>query len=273
MPTQARAWHSLIKKGGSLIKAGKAFVLLAFIALIPSGFVTQTVFAQGGPPLITDDPGTPGDGNWEINLAITAQKRKTERLYESPILDINYGLGERIQLKYEVPWLILDESGKHTKTGLGNSELGIKWRFFDEDRQGIDMSVYPQFEFNNSDSSADRGLVAKGTEFVLPFQFEKSLGPFSINPEFGYVFREYEDNEWIYGVALGYEVLDSLELLAEISGVTGQEFEDDELVFNLGTRWELNETYTLLLAAGRSFRDSASDETEFLLYAGIQLIF
>ena len=103
-----------------MIKAGKPLVLIAFIALISSELQTLSVFAQGGPPLITDDPGTPGDGNWEINLAFTAEKRKTERLYESPILHINYGLGERIQLKYEVPWLILDESGKHTKTGLGN---------------------------------------------------------------------------------------------------------------------------------------------------------
>jgi len=135
------------------------------------------------------------------------------------------------------------------------------------------MSVYPQFEFNNSNSSADRGLVDKGLEFVLPFQMEKSWGPISFNPEFGYVFREYDEGEWIYGLALGYELLTNLEILAEISGITGQDFEDDELVFNLGTRWELNETYTLLLAAGRSIRDSASDEPVFLLYTGIQLIF
>jgi hypothetical protein len=28
-----------------------------------------TVHAQGGPPMITDDPGTPGNGQWEINVA------------------------------------------------------------------------------------------------------------------------------------------------------------------------------------------------------------
>jgi hypothetical protein len=27
-------------------------------------------FAQGGPPMITDDPGTPGNGKWENNFAI-----------------------------------------------------------------------------------------------------------------------------------------------------------------------------------------------------------
>jgi hypothetical protein len=28
-----------------------------------------SAFAQGGPPMVTDDPGTPGDGHWEINIA------------------------------------------------------------------------------------------------------------------------------------------------------------------------------------------------------------
>ncbi|MFN2477468.1 MAG: hypothetical protein ABR526_14155 [Chthoniobacterales bacterium] len=28
-----------------------------------------------GPPLETDDPDTPGDGNWEINFASTLEKR------------------------------------------------------------------------------------------------------------------------------------------------------------------------------------------------------
>jgi hypothetical protein len=149
----------------------------------------------------------------------------------------------------------------------------VKWRFFDQDQQDFDMSIYPQFAFNSSDSAVDRGLVDRGMEFVLPFQIEKAWGPISLNPEFGYVFHEYEDNEWIYGLALGYEASECLDLLAEVSGVTGQDFEDDELVFNLGARRELSEVNTLLLSAGRSFRDSASGEPEFLLYAGIQMNF
>jgi len=231
------------------------------------------VLAQGGPPLITDDPGTPGDGNWEINIAFTAEKRRTETSYESPLLDINYGLGDKIQLKYEVPWLVLDEDREHTKDGPGNSVLGVKWRFFDQDRQGLDMSVYPQLEFNNSHSSVRRGLIDKGMEFALPIQLQRSWGAISLNPEVGYVFREYSENEWIYGVAMGYQASRNLELLAEVSGLTGQDFENDELVFNFGTRLELSETHTLLLSAGRSFRDSASREPELLFYGGLQFTF
>ncbi len=255
------------------IKGTFWFSAIIFLALSLYGATDRTACAQGGPPLITDDPGTPGDGNWEINVAFTVEKRRAGREYESPLLDINYGLGDRIQLKYEVPWLVLDERGQRTITGLGNSVFGVKWRFFDQDDCPVDMSVYPQFKFNTSDSAEDRGLVDRGVELVLPLQIEKSFGPISINPEFGYMVREYNDNEWIYGLAMGYEVSNKLELLAEISGTTGQDFEDDELVFNLGARCGLSETRTLLLSAGRSFRSDASGEPEFLLYTGLQFIF
>ena len=33
---------------------------------------------QGGPPMITDDPGTPGPGKWEINLAVAWAHRPAE---------------------------------------------------------------------------------------------------------------------------------------------------------------------------------------------------
>jgi len=228
-------------------------------------------YAQGGPPLLTDDPGTPGDGRWEVNVALTIERFRTETLYETPLLDINYGLGERIQLKLEVPWLVKTEDGERTRNGLGNSAVGMKWRFFDEARHGVAMSVYPQFDFNNPTSSADRGIADDGTELLLPFELEKTVGPFGVNTELGYAFVQRGDDEWVYGLALGYEVSNQLELLAEVHGTAQHDFKGDELVFNLGTRWALSDTFTLLLAAGRSFRDSASGEPKFLLYTGLQV--
>src|SRR3954464_8962280 len=74
--------------------------------------------AQGGPPLLTADPGTPGNRHWEVNLAVTVEHTPGASLYEAPLVDANYGLGERIQLKLEM--LLLIESSSATRTGLGN---------------------------------------------------------------------------------------------------------------------------------------------------------
>ena len=99
-------------------------------------------FAQGGPPFRTDDPETPGNRHWEINFGWIGDRNLTSGAYQIPDLDLNYGLGDRIQLKYELP-LALSEIRPQPSTattpaqtgqvlgGLGESLLGVKWRFFE----------------------------------------------------------------------------------------------------------------------------------------------
>jgi hypothetical protein len=109
--------------------------------------------------MITDDPGTPGHGHWEVNVAATGRHAASGSEAELPLLDINFGVGERIQLKYEIPWVWLDEDGERSESGLGNSAVGVKWRFYDAGEAGWQISTYPQVEFRNPGSdSAERGL-------------------------------------------------------------------------------------------------------------------
>lgn len=237
-------------------------IILLATALFP-------LCALAGPPVLTDDTGTPGDKGWEINAGFTVDKRHDETRYETPALDINYGIGEHIQLNYSVPWVVLDSRDEGSKNGLGNSEVAVKWRFLDEDRHGIAMSVYPRVIFNNPTSSADRGLVDKGATFRLPVQIEKKIGIIKINTELGHDFRERGGDEWIYGIALKYAEIKGLEALAEVYGTANNSFKRHETVFNLGFRYDLGRSYTLLASAGRSFH-SAPDQPNLLLYAGIQ---
>ncbi len=226
-----------------------------------------------GPPLITDDPGTPGDGRWEINLAFAAELRRASREFDAPLLDINYGLGDHIQLKYEIPWIVLDEEGEHTKNGIGNSLVGVKWRFLDEDRHGLDMSVYPQVEFNNSRASTRRHLVTEETTVLLPFQVAKSLGQWEVLGELGYASIESETDQWFYGLAVGHPVTPRLELLAEIHGEAQRDFRQGELIFNVGAVYELTDNINLLASVGRGFRESSSGEPQLLTYLAVQFNF
>ncbi len=98
--------------------------------------------AQGGPPFRTDDPDTPGNRHWEINVGFLGDRNPGTGAYQIPDLDINYGLGDRLQLKYELP-IALEETRPASASlaapatygrvigGLGESLLGIKWRFFE----------------------------------------------------------------------------------------------------------------------------------------------
>lgn len=230
-------------------------------------------YAQGGPPMFTDDPGTPGDGQWEINLAVTVEKNGEECLLESPLLDINYGLGDRLQLKLEVPWLLLKNEGEKTKNGLGNSTLGVKWRFIDREDRGVDVSVYPQFEFNNSTSSARRGLAKNGSEFLLPLEMAGELGPLSVNGELGYAFLTSGDDELLFGLALGHEFSEGFELMGEIHGTSTAGFDESEWIFNLGARLETHQGFTLLASGGRGLGGGTGGGPDLLFYLGAQFIF
>jgi len=98
--------------------------------------------AQGGPPFRTDDPETPGNRHWEINFGWDGERNPAAGSYQVPDFDINYGLGDRIQLKYELPIAIEEtrpQAASSTESaqpgqvigGIGESLMGIKWRFYE----------------------------------------------------------------------------------------------------------------------------------------------
>ena len=147
--------------------------------------------AQGGPPLITDDPGTPGNGHWEINTAWTREHRTGETTQATPALDVNYGLGEHIELSYSCAFLNEAETGEKRESGFDNSTVGLKRRFLDEDRAGVAVSVYPQFSFHTPGSDADKHeFVQDENSFILPFEIQKDFGVVEVCADAGHVFRQ-----------------------------------------------------------------------------------
>src|SRR2546423_14381204 len=164
----------------------RLLILFLFLVAVCVVSLPRRVIAQGGPPLITDDPETPGNGHWEINVAWTLSQKQNERLFAIPLIDINYGLGQRIQLKAEVPWLVLQERRGGIQSGIGSANFGVKWRFLDKDRHGFAMSTYPQLEIRTSASSVRRGLIEQGGELLFPVGLSGELGRLTINGEIGY---------------------------------------------------------------------------------------
>lgn len=239
-----------------------------FIAVLAIIFFPLGVLA--GPPILTDDTGTPGPGKWETNMGITVDKRRDTTLYNTPALDLNYGIGERIQLNYSVSWIVLDTTNETARNGLGNSEVAVKWRFLDQDKNGVALSVYPRFIFNNLTSSADRGLVDKGAVFRLPFQMEKKIGVIIINPEAGHDFRQEGGDEWLYALALKYDEIKGLEVLTEVFGTADDSFKKQENVVNIGVRKDVSENVSLHASVGRSLRQ-ATDQPSLLSYVGLQM--
>lgn len=225
---------------------------------------------EGSPPLITDDPGTPGNGHWEINLGCSTVKRPDGQSSELPLIDFNYGIGERLQLKYEVPYLQVTSDGAPSASGLGNSSAGVKWRFYDAGEKGLAVSMFPQWEFNNPGSaSADRGLVEHGSALLLPFQFAREVGPLSLTGQVGREFRRSGDR-WIYGITAGHHFGGKLEIALELAGSAATRFQSSQLATNLGVVIDLSLRTSFMFSLGRELHNHDEPRATFLGYVGVQ---
>jgi len=267
----------------------RRFYLLFFLAVAAA---PSLVRAQGGPPFITDDPGTPGDKQWEINIGWVGNHNPAFSAYQTPDIDFNYGWGDRIQLKYEIPMAVATDLNNTTRAGLGGSFPGIKWRAYEHHKAGeapsdenMDFSIgtYPQAYFNNPTSSVRRGIVEAGPEYYLPLEMSAKWGPINFNGEVGHWFGNHRvPSRWGRGLIAGHEFSERLELYAEIYDLQdanriGATPRQRAFTLDVGGRQSLNHdnTIRLLFMGGRALQAVTRENSEpnWIAYIGVQLLF
>jgi hypothetical protein len=244
-----------------------------FVALVICALAAHDARAQGGPPMITDDPGTPGNGHWENNIATTLARLPHEQSWGLPALDLNYGLGERIQLTLQTSFVVLKRSDHGAIGGLGSTEAAVKWRFLDEETDGFSVSTFPRVIFNIVQSSIHRGLSEDGTRVQLPFQVAKKFGKVALDFEWGALASTVGRSEWLYGVVGGVELAKSTTVMAELHGTSRINFDRDVLTVNVGIRQKLTDQAILIASLGHEVRTPADQPLAFIGYCGVQLLY
>jgi hypothetical protein len=234
--------------------------------------VARIAFGQGGPPMITDDPGTPGTGKWENNFAIAFEHRPNETSIDVPAIDLNYGIGDHIQLTLQTAPVLLKRSGHGAIGGLGGTEAALKWRFFDQVTSGFDVSMFPRVIFNVGQSSVRRGLTEDGTHFQIPFQAAKTFGRLQLDAEFGPRASTVGRSEWLSGIVCGFDLTKPTMLMAELHDESRMNFSRDVLTLNFGLRHEFTENYILIVSMGHEFR-SPDQSTALIGYFGTQFVY
>jgi hypothetical protein len=223
--------------------------------------------------MITDDPGTPGNGKWENNLAIAFEHRSGETSYDVPAIDLNYGVGEQIQLTLQTAPVLLKRDGHGLIGGLGGTEAALKWRFVDQEKSGFDMSMFPRVIFNVVQSSVRRGLAEDGTRFQIPFQAAKTFGRWHADAEFGPRSSTIGRSEWLYGVVAGYDVAKPTMLMAELHGTSRMNFDREVLTLNFGIRQTLTERCIFIGSLGHEVHTPDGDPLAVIGYMGMQLLY
>jgi len=248
-----------------------AFTLLALAAATLLAGGAGSALAQGGPPMVTDDPETPGDGKWEINLAGLGSRTRAGHWEVSlPDADINFGWGERIQLKLDVPWTFVHDSGERWKSGLGVGNAGVKWRFVDIEDNGFSMSTYPQYLSGWLASSRNRGITTDEKQFFLPLEVATEAGEWGLDGEVGRNFVQHGANQWVVGGIAAHACGEDRECLFEVHEAHATH--DSHTLLNLGLHWKLSDSLVLLASAGREVGARSDEQQGFLFYLGIQVL-
>ena len=244
------------------------FLLLTLLALA----IPLRTWAQGGPPYFTNDPGTPGNHNWEINLGYIPFLFTGQSVSHVPDLDINFGIGERIQLTYENAWLRVQDPNSPAKYGLGQSNAGVKWRFYDAGEDGLNISTFPQVFVNNPNDAVKRGITPDTNSFLLPIEFSKKVGPIGLDYEVGYQFVHNGADGWIMGLVAGHDFTEKFEVDAEFYSVGTFHPSFSQPTLDAGLRYKIHSPIVLLLMAGRGVNHAASDQPYFVGYFGVQFL-
>jgi hypothetical protein len=169
------------------------------------------------PPLDVDDPATPGCNQWEINVLTNGDFTRGERHLELPLLDINYGIGDNLQLKYEVP-MEKTQTGEVSSTEVGRSKVGVKYMFYENEETDTEIGFYPQVEIATPQEDVGGNVVS------LPLLLATKLGAIKtgevmMTTNLGYNISSRADTENSVFVAtgLGVPVLRNLSLMGEVS--------------------------------------------------------
>jgi hypothetical protein len=241
--------------------------LLALCLHIPE--VTR---AQAGPPFLTNDPGTPGNANWEVNLGSMQTLARGLSSHDVPQIDLNFGIWDRIQLTYEIPYVLQTSAGRSTQSGWSNAYPGIKWRFLDAGEDGWQVSTFPQIETAASQPARQKGLAAAGPRYLLPLEIAKKVGALDFDCEAGYYVDGHGPKERILGFVVGRPVSTRLELDAEVYDDRESGALPHSTILDLGGRYKLGPGLIALFMAGRSVDGFSNGQPEFIGYFGVQFL-
>jgi hypothetical protein len=214
----------------------------------------------GSPPMHVDDTDTPGDKTWEINIGMEAEWAGGEHAIEGPIADINYGIGDRLQLTYEVPYVWLQDDGDDDEEalhahGVGDSTLGLKYRFYDNEERGISFALYPQVRVRTP--GGNRDVSEGGTTFILPLLMVSEFEHFSISADLG-VEASSDERRWFAGAGVGWRLNDRTALMTELAG---EDLNAPERRWQVGfgLRHKLSEDRSLSASIGRDVYAGAGE--------------
>lgn len=236
-----------------------AFAALALAAATP---------AAAGPPYLTDDPAPTDFGHWEI-YAFGAGEGRSSIFDADTGFDVNYGAVKEVQLTATLPLGFSHEATDGWRSGTGDVELAVKYRFLNDEKHGFSAAIFPRAILPTSNlESGER------TSFLLPLWIQKDfVGGTSLFGGGGYQFERSPGARsfWQAGIGLTQDVTDRLSIGAEITRQSADSVGGTaQTRAGVGSIVKLSDHYTLLFSGGPTWADH---RTAYHLYGALGLFF
>ncbi len=249
----------------------KKTILMA-VVLLYSGL------AFAAHPLITDDTGTQGKGNFQIefNSEFTTDKETEggveikERGGETALV-ISYGITDSMDIVLGAPyqWTMVKEDGIITsdEEGISDASLELKWRFYERDGLGLALKPGITLPTGDEDKGLGLGRISYGVTFILT----KEIDTLTIHGNLSYAHEEDDTggnhDMWHASIAGEMAIIKNLKAVANIGIESDSEDTpafilggiiysiSDNLDVDLGIKAGLNKPETdITLLAGMAVR-------------------
>ncbi|MDR0775071.1 MAG: transporter [Azonexus sp.] len=153
-------------------------------------------------PLITDDAETQGSGGHQLEVAYDWSRSRwsgeSERVDSVP-LTYTYGLKDAVDIFVGTDYSIIRAPGNRAR-GFGNTGIGLKWRFFENEASGVSLAVKPDVLIPVGSRREEKGLGTGRTSGHLTLILSQNLpfGAVHFNAGAGYDrfrYRHSNDNQ------------------------------------------------------------------------------
>jgi hypothetical protein len=138
------------------------------VALLPTS-------AIAGPPFRTDDPEPVDYTHWEFYTFTSGTHISGDTSGVGPAFEFNYGLIPNGQLHIVAPTAFDSPAGGPTLFGYGDTEIGFKYRFIEEEKDGSrpQVGMFPLIELPTGNENRGLGaghvrvFMGTGTEVAI----------------------------------------------------------------------------------------------------------
>jgi hypothetical protein len=253
-------------RNGPVGSAPRAIVLGAVLLL---GWAARCA-AQAGPPYQTDDPDPVPLHHFEAYVFELSDRTTGGTAVSVPSFEMNWGAAPNLQLHVVIPLATNLAPGTSAQHGIGDIELGAKYKLVDETRHTPEIGVFPFVELPAGDAA--RGLGVGTTWYRLPVWLKKGVGAWNVFGGGGEVVVR-ADGFKNYPFASGLlqrKISEQLTLGVELVG-HGAESPDPagvgrSLMTDVGGYYSFTPGFQLLFAAGHSVAWRPETYTYLALY-------